>query len=180
MKRSNCSPLELSRHFRLLEIHPDASYDEAREAYLDMVHVWHPDKYELNSRLQLKATEKLKEINNAWKNLEAYYAEEKQRATREGRPGERSRLQVRCRECGTVNKVPEPLPVGNVKCGACGAKLPGNHSAPPARNVWTGSGSLSKETPGTKRSLSVPEVAASISVGIIVMLILFLMKNTLF
>lgn len=36
------------------------------QAYKDLVQVWHPDKYSYNPRLQRKAEEKLKEINNAY------------------------------------------------------------------------------------------------------------------
>ena len=45
--------------------------DEAREAYVDMVRVWHPDRFTNNPRLRKKAEEKLKEINIAYSEIRA-------------------------------------------------------------------------------------------------------------
>lgn len=43
-----------------------SSPQQVREAYLDLVKVWHPDRFPPGSRLKLKAEEKLKEINAAY------------------------------------------------------------------------------------------------------------------
>ena len=45
--------------------------DEAREAYIDMIRVWHPDRFTHNPRLRRKAEEKLKEINIAYSEIRA-------------------------------------------------------------------------------------------------------------
>lgn len=45
--------------------------DEAREAYIDMARVWHPDRFTNNPRLRKKAEEKLKEINIAYAEIRA-------------------------------------------------------------------------------------------------------------
>ncbi len=45
--------------------------DEAKEAYLDMARVWHPDRFTDNPRLRKKAEEKLKEINVAYAEIKA-------------------------------------------------------------------------------------------------------------
>ena len=54
------------RCYKVLELDHEASMDEAREAYIDMVRVWHPDRFTDNPRLRKKAEEKLKEINIAY------------------------------------------------------------------------------------------------------------------
>lgn len=49
---------------------PDSfSEQQLKQAYRDLVLVWHPDRHTENARLQRKATEKLKEINEAEKIL---------------------------------------------------------------------------------------------------------------
>lgn len=45
--------------------------NEAREAYLDMARVWHPDRFTDNPRLRKKAEEKLKTINIAYAEIRA-------------------------------------------------------------------------------------------------------------
>lgn len=53
---------------RLLEVFGltgNFTQSDLAQAYKDLVQVWHPDKYSYNPRLQRKAEEKLKEINNA-------------------------------------------------------------------------------------------------------------------
>lgn len=55
--------------YEILGIHPDASADEIRSAYRDLAKVWHPDRFAHDPRLQAKAQEKLKEINEAYQNL---------------------------------------------------------------------------------------------------------------
>lgn len=51
--------------YRTLELEPGVSLDEVKRAYRELVMVWHPDRFPGNSNLQLKAQEKLKEINAA-------------------------------------------------------------------------------------------------------------------
>jgi len=54
------------KYYHVLEIGPEASLEEARQAYRDLIAVWHPDRYAHNPRLQAKAEEKLKAINTAF------------------------------------------------------------------------------------------------------------------
>ncbi|MDX9753485.1 MAG: DnaJ domain-containing protein [bacterium] len=56
-------------YYEILEIDPGASRDEIRTAYRDLCKVWHPDRFEGDERLQKKAEEKLKEINEAYQIL---------------------------------------------------------------------------------------------------------------
>src|SRR5207248_497914 len=45
---------------------------EIKTAYRDSAKVWHPDRFLNDPRLQAKAQEKLKEINEAYEKLSAY------------------------------------------------------------------------------------------------------------
>ncbi|HEX7174606.1 MAG TPA: J domain-containing protein, partial [Pyrinomonadaceae bacterium] len=49
-----------------LGLKPDASEQELKNAYRDLAKVWHPDRFAHDPRLQQKAQEKLKEINEAY------------------------------------------------------------------------------------------------------------------
>jgi len=57
------------RYYRLLEVGPDVSPDEVKQAHKDLVKVWHPDRFADDPRLQSKAQEKLKEINEAYEQV---------------------------------------------------------------------------------------------------------------
>ena len=67
------SNLFLFKNYEILEIKPGASKDEIKTAYRDMCKVWHPDRFSGNPRLQKKADNKLKEINQAYKTLLDYF-----------------------------------------------------------------------------------------------------------
>jgi CheY-like chemotaxis protein len=51
---------------RILGLTRGATADDYRRAYKDLVEVWHPDRLAHNERLQLMATDRLKEINEAY------------------------------------------------------------------------------------------------------------------
>jgi hypothetical protein len=63
---------DLNRYYEILDLKPGASPEEVKQAYKDLVSVWHPDRFSHNPRLQQKAQEKLKEINQAYEEIEAY------------------------------------------------------------------------------------------------------------
>jgi hypothetical protein len=52
-----------------LGVKPGASTAELKAAYRDMAKVWHPDRFGHDERLQKKAQEMLKEINEAYEQL---------------------------------------------------------------------------------------------------------------
>lgn len=62
---------ELAKSYQVLGLQPGASAEEARQAYRDLVNVWHPDRFGHDERLRLKAQEKLKEINGAYEVVKA-------------------------------------------------------------------------------------------------------------
>jgi cytochrome c-type biogenesis protein CcmH/NrfG len=57
---------ELEQCYRLLEVEPDASADDIRGAYLVLVNVWHPDRFQHDPSLQARASEKLRAFNRAF------------------------------------------------------------------------------------------------------------------
>jgi hypothetical protein len=62
---------ELNKYYELLGVRPGASAQELKTAHRDMAKVWHPDRFAHDPRLQQKAQEKLKEINEAYDQLTA-------------------------------------------------------------------------------------------------------------
>lgn len=60
---------ESERYYELLGVRRGASAQELKEAYRDLAKVWHPDRFAHDPRLQQKAQEKLKEINEAYERL---------------------------------------------------------------------------------------------------------------
>lgn len=57
----------LLRYYEILGLKPDATSQEVRRAYRELVRVWHPDRFGDDLHLQQVAQEKLKEINEAYR-----------------------------------------------------------------------------------------------------------------
>ena len=64
--------MDIKRCFEILDLDPGASPDEAKQAYKDIVSVWHPDRFSGNPRLKKKAEEKIKEVNAAYDTLKSF------------------------------------------------------------------------------------------------------------
>ena len=60
---------ELSKAYEVLGVEPGVSMKELKAAHRDLAKVWHPDRFQHDPRLQQKAQEKLKEINEAYELL---------------------------------------------------------------------------------------------------------------
>jgi DnaJ domain len=60
-------------HFQVLELDRTASLGEMKQAYRDLVMVWHPDRFGQNVRLRQKAEDKLKQFNEAYECLKQWY-----------------------------------------------------------------------------------------------------------
>lgn len=75
---------DTGRCYEILELKPDASQEEIKQAYRDLVKVWHPDRFSHDPRLQQKAQEKLKEINEAYEQLQSFRSGRRRRGFRTG------------------------------------------------------------------------------------------------
>ena len=65
--------MDIQRSLKILELGEGASEEEVRQAYKDIVSVWHPDRFPNNPRLRKKAENKLKEINLAYETLLSFF-----------------------------------------------------------------------------------------------------------
>ena len=65
--------MNIRRSFEILELHHAATEGEARQAYKDIVNVWHPDRFYNNPRLKQKAEKKLKEVNEAYETIKIFF-----------------------------------------------------------------------------------------------------------
>jgi thioredoxin 1 len=63
---------EMDQYYKILELKPGASEEEIKQAYKDLVNIWHPDQVSSNPHLVERANEKLKEINLAYEKLMEY------------------------------------------------------------------------------------------------------------
>jgi hypothetical protein len=66
---------QLSKCYLILGLDAGASQEQVKQAYRDLVNVWHPDRFSHNERLRLVALEKMKEINGAYEFLKASFFE---------------------------------------------------------------------------------------------------------
>lgn len=64
--------LEVTAHLQILELESNASLGEIKQAYKDLVTVWHPDRFGHNPRLREKAEGKLKQFNQAYEALRSW------------------------------------------------------------------------------------------------------------
>lgn len=55
-----------SEAWRVLNLEPGTPADQVRQAYLDLVKVWHPDRFEHDARLREKASQSLQRVNEAY------------------------------------------------------------------------------------------------------------------
>ena len=69
--------MDIRQCFDVLELESNASMDEAKQAYKDMVNIWHPDRFSNNPRLKQKAEDKLKEINEAYETVQSFLTSKK-------------------------------------------------------------------------------------------------------
>ena len=67
---------DIGKSYKTLELERDASLDDVRKAYKDMVRVWHPDRFTGNARLRARANEKLKAINLAYGEIQKFLERE--------------------------------------------------------------------------------------------------------
>ena len=66
------------RYYKSLDLEPEASREEVKKAYRDLIKVWHPDRFQDNQRLQKKANDKLVEINEAYEKITLHISHKEQ------------------------------------------------------------------------------------------------------
>ena len=65
----------MEQFFKILKVTPTASPEEVKRAYKERVKFWHPDRFpEESDRLQKLAHKQMREINQAYRELEKHFA----------------------------------------------------------------------------------------------------------
>jgi PEGA domain/DnaJ domain len=67
-------PDRYDKWLKILGLAPGATEEAVRQAYRDLVKVWHPDRFGSDPRLREKAEERLRELNDAFTHLQDYRA----------------------------------------------------------------------------------------------------------
>lgn len=62
---------QISAYLELFDLPDSFTEAQLKQAYRDLIQVWHPDKHAHHERLRLKAEEKTKEINQAYESLQS-------------------------------------------------------------------------------------------------------------
>lgn len=65
--------LSIEQAFQTLEIPSTATWEEVRQAYRELVKVWHPDRFQEDAKFQSRATKKIQDINAAYRILEQHF-----------------------------------------------------------------------------------------------------------
>ena len=62
---------DFEKYYTILELNPGATKEEIIRSYRDLIKVWHPDRFQNDTRLLEKANRKLQEINHAYQKLKS-------------------------------------------------------------------------------------------------------------
>jgi len=65
---------EIEECYRLFELEPGAGAEAVKQAYRELLKVWHPDRFP-DAKLQKRATEKAKALNEAYHKINAYLSD---------------------------------------------------------------------------------------------------------
>jgi len=153
--------MDLKSCYKILEIQETASSSEIKQAYRDMIGIWHPDRYVQNPRLHEKATEKLKELNVAYNELSNRMISSI--ANRDSKPSSSKNdthlIIVICPGCQKKNRITAGFVKRHPRCGACGIllfhKTHTHTTEPPASKPSekpSGRKSVFQETPAPRNS----------------------------
>lgn len=69
-ERGAAAHMTLQECFRILEVEPGSSWENIKKAYRLQISIWHPDRFETNTPLYAKVSERTKAINAAYSLLE--------------------------------------------------------------------------------------------------------------
>ena len=75
---------DTERYYKILGLSTSASEEDLKNAYRELVQVWHPDRFTHNPSLQKRAEEQLKEINSAYEAIRKHIAYTDRNAVRSG------------------------------------------------------------------------------------------------
>lgn len=129
---------KIQNYYRTLDLENGASLEEVKQARRDLAKVWHPDRWTHDPKMQRKANEKLKDINQAFEELEIFLAiseppppprqtDPKKYPPRHSTappPQDHStqnpnNLKMTCNQCGGVVEFPEESEGATVPCPHC-------------------------------------------------------------
>ncbi|MDR4493431.1 MAG: DnaJ domain-containing protein [Nitrospirales bacterium] len=94
--------------YAILEVHPNATQDEIKHAWRELLQVWHPDRFVHNPVLQKKATEKTKDINEAYEVLGNPLNRQSYDSKRRSHKDFRSKTEKPTQEEKTITECPNP------------------------------------------------------------------------
>ncbi|KJR97174.1 MAG: hypothetical protein VR65_24790 [Desulfobulbaceae bacterium BRH_c16a] len=117
--------MNLKDAFTILKSNQFMDYREVRKSYIDLVSVWHPDRFTYNERLRNRAIEEMKQINVAWETIQNNLKNipNTHRVTSVNRENKPAAL-IRCIHCGTKNRVLKDKSfISSIKCGKCRKSL---------------------------------------------------------
>lgn len=63
----------MEKYYKILDLNTNATEQEVKQAYRELVKVWHPDRFAHDIKLQKRAEEKLKEINDAYQRIVEHF-----------------------------------------------------------------------------------------------------------
>lgn len=58
--------------YEILELAPGATAEQVRKAYIELAHVWHPDRFVSNPVLRARAQHKMQEIDEAYRAIRRF------------------------------------------------------------------------------------------------------------
>ncbi|MFC1877649.1 DnaJ domain-containing protein [Thermodesulfobacteriota bacterium] len=139
--------MDMKNCYKILEIQQTASLSEIKQAYRDMIGIWHPDRHAQNPRLHEKATEKLKELNVAYNELITRLTSGIVKSNTEPKASnnEAHLIIVTCPGCQKKNRIKAGFVTRHPRCGTCGILLFQNNQTRQTAN------GTNKETDGYSR-----------------------------
>ena len=116
--------MNLEEAFSILKSNESMTISEIKKSYIDLVEVWHPDRFTHNDRLTEKAINEMKQINIAWESVKEFYKNnEKLNASKAEQKSNKNEsfVLVKCANCEATNRIPTNISLELIlKCGKCG------------------------------------------------------------